>query len=113
MPVKDVSSGASVIHGRLRETNPNNIMDQIKGTVNEVIDHNTFWMNVTWRSAFNKHPYKDLERIQLSEDKTPELGPVGATYVTNALLLKPGDKLHCNIQARDVYGRVVADVWKF
>lgn len=87
-------------------------MDKIRGTVTSVIDNNTFWMNVTWRDPLNKHTYSDSEKIQLSGDKTPEPGPAGSTYVTNANLLGKGDRVHCNIQSRDVYARVVSDVWK-
>lgn len=88
-------------------------MDKIKGTVDRVIDSNTFVMNVTWQDPANKYGYEASERIQLSGDKSPEPGPVGGTYITNAYLLSPGNRVHCNIQARDNYGRVVSDVWKY
>lgn len=88
-------------------------MDKIQGTVDRVIDSNTFVMNVTRQDPANRCTYESSEKIQLSEDKTPEPGPPGGTYITNAHLLSPGNRVHCNIQARDVYRRVVADVWKY
>ena len=88
-------------------------MDKIRGTVDRVIDSNTFVMNVTWQDPANSYAYESSEHVQLSGDKSPEPGPPGGVYITNAYLLSPGNRVQCNIQARDVYRRVVADVWKY
>ncbi|MBP6783994.1 MAG: hypothetical protein KA152_09425 [Verrucomicrobiales bacterium] len=70
-------------------------------------------MSVLWQDPINTHTYNSTEKIQFSGDTKPDPSPVGGVYITNALLLSVGDRVHCNIQARDVYGRVVADVWKY
>lgn len=88
-------------------------MDKIRGTKSRGIDANTFEMDVSWQDPINTYKYNPTEKIQLSEDPSPEPGPPGGVYITNALLLNVGDRVHCNIQARDVYGRVVADVWNY
>ncbi len=88
-------------------------MDKIRGTKSRGIDANTFEMSVLWQDPINTHTYNSTEKIQFSGDTKPDPSPVGGVYITNALLLSVGDRVHCNIQARDVYGRVVADVWKY
>jgi len=85
--------------------------DTIRGPVIDIIDGDTFDMNVTHTGKNNKRDYKDKERIRIAEIDAPELRAPGGQRSKDLLERKlKGKEVRCYIQARDDYGRIVAKV---
>ncbi len=85
--------------------------DTIKGPVVNIVDGDTFEMNVTHIGKDNKNKYRDKERIRIAEIDAPEIGRPGSKRSTDLLKRKlKGKVVRCYVQARDTYGRVVAKV---
>ncbi len=87
------------------------LLDFIRGTVTNVIDGDTFEMNVKRVGKQNKFDYNDKERIRIADINTPELpsssGKRAKWALEKAIL---GKYVRCDIQARDSYGRLVSNV---
>ena len=85
--------------------------DIIAGTVTQVIDGDTFDMQVTGLGRSNTYSYNSEERIRIAGSNAPELGTlagaIAKTKLEKTLLHK---NVCCNVEARDTYGRVVATV---
>jgi len=85
--------------------------DTIRGPVTNVIDGDTFDMNVTHVGNNNRFKYNDNERIRIAGGNAPELNtPSGlqAKQTLNNRLI--GKEVRCTVQSRDTYGRIVANV---
>ena len=86
--------------------------DTITGPVTNVVDGDTFDMNVTHVGKNNKHKYGDSERIRIASIDAPELEVPGGERSKDLLEKKlKGKKVRCNVQTRDTYRRIVADVY--
>ena len=89
------------------------MVDVIWGTVSRVIDGDTFEMKVTRRQGSNAQNYNDRETIRISDKDAPELGGQKGRRakrdLENALM---NERVRCEVEARDTYGRVVAKVKK-
>lgn len=87
------------------------MQDIIYGTVNTVIDDDTFIMNVTDTAKTNQYNYKRWEHIRILNLEDSKLEPTGDLEVKiksgNAI---QGKKVSCSVQTKDTYGRIVADV---
>ncbi len=85
--------------------------DIIWGKVTKVIDGDTFTMNVTHISNLNKDKYSAVETIRIAGYDAPELSTPGGQKAKQDLFQKiNGKEVKCVIQARDIYGRVIASV---
>ena len=83
--------------------------DHIQGKVTEVIDGDTFVINVEQRGPQNEYEYKDYEKIRIAKINAPELKSRFGLLAKIILEIKIKNKtVHCTIQGRDTYGRVVA-----
>ncbi len=86
-------------------------MDVIQGLTINVIDGDTFDMNVTHVGTQNRFQYNITERIRIAEIDAPELKSLLGLRSKNILHQKLHRKVvKCFIQARDEYGRIVAKV---
>ena len=85
--------------------------DTIRGLVTRVVDGDTFEMNVAYIGKKNAEKYDDSEIVRIAGIDAPELdtdaGKKAKAELTNRL---SGKEVRCTVQARDTYGRVVADV---
>lgn len=85
--------------------------DIIQGPVTNIVDGDTFDMNVTQIGTNNQNKYNSTERIRIANFDAAEIGSVGGyrdkQRLTNAIA---GKNARCIVQTRDTYGRVVADV---
>ena len=73
--------------------------DVIWGTVTNILDGNTFEINVTHREKGNKEQYQDTERIKINKIEVPQV-PSNATDRSKDILehnLK-GKFVRCDIQ---------------
>jgi len=87
------------------------VSDTIRGLVTNVVDGDTFDMNVTHVGTQNRLQYNNAERIRIAEINKPELPSLLGQRSKNHLQTKlQGKIVRCFIQARDVYGRIVAKV---
>ncbi|MBI4712496.1 MAG: hypothetical protein HY762_04230 [Planctomycetes bacterium] len=87
------------------------MLDTIRGPVTNVIDGDTFDMKVTHTGKSNQYEYNNQERIRIAGIDAPELGTSAGKRTKVSLDLKIiGAEVRCHIQARDTYGRLVADV---
>ena len=87
------------------------MVDVIQGKVTEVIDGDTFEMNVTGIGQTNSQEYNDIERIRIAGMNAPELGTQAGQQDKQNLENQIGGKIvKCEIKARDQYGRLVSDV---
>jgi endonuclease YncB( thermonuclease family) len=85
--------------------------DTIRGPVIEIIDGDTFDMKVTHTGKDNKTSYKDQERIRIAAIDEPELRtPAGQRSKDKLEGKLKGKEVRCYVQARDDYGRLVAEV---
>jgi endonuclease YncB( thermonuclease family) len=85
--------------------------DTIRGPVTRVIDGDTFEMTVTHVGKNNKEEYNDNETVRLAGVNAPELGTQAGEAAKDKLQRQlSGKEVRCAVQARDTYGRVVADV---
>ncbi len=86
-------------------------MDTIWGRLDEVVDGDTFDMQVTREATANEYNYNDKERIRIEDIDAPELGRTGARSAAEDLALcLDGRSIRCDVQARDTYGRLICDV---
>ena len=85
--------------------------DQIQGIVINVIDGDTFVVNVTWQSASNEFRYNPQETIRIANIDASELGTtLGLTQKQRLEGLIGGKTVNLTIHSRDVYHRLVCDV---
>ena len=85
--------------------------DIIQGPVTRVIDGDTFDMTVTHVGKANARTYNDTETVRIAGFDAPELPSRAGQRSKDSLSLKlSGKTVHCTVQARDTYGRVVATV---
>lgn len=85
--------------------------DTIRGPVINVIDGDTFDMNVTHVGNNNKYKYNDKERIRMAGGDAPELNTSGGVQAKQALENRLiGKEVRCAIQSRDTFGRIIANV---
>ncbi len=85
--------------------------DVIWGDVTQVIDGDTFDVNVTHYSRANAVRYNNRERIRVAGIDAPELhtrlGPRAKHQLERTLL---GQHVRLDVQSRDVYGRLICQV---
>ena len=85
--------------------------DTIRGPVTNVIDGDTFDMNVTHLGKKNTIKYNDDERIRIAGIDAPEINTEEGKKAKKKLEKKiSGKEVRCTVQARDTYGRIVADI---
>ena len=85
--------------------------DTIRGPVTEVIDGDTFDMNITHVGNDNKEEYGDSERVRIAGIDAPEIDTEDGKKAKKALSNKiSGKEVRCKIQTRDTYGRIVAEI---
>jgi endonuclease YncB( thermonuclease family) len=85
--------------------------DLIQGPVTRIIDGDTFEMRVTPTGTNNRNQYNNTETIRIAGFNAPELPSRAGQRSKDALAQKlSGKTVHCTVQARDTYGRVVATV---
>jgi len=85
--------------------------DTIRGQVTEVLDGDTFDMEVTHVGRDNEVHYHSEERIRIADTDAPALGAAAGRVAKRRLEERlRGQEVRCYVQARDNYGRVVADV---
>ena len=86
-------------------------MDRIWGEVTQVIDGDTFDMQVTHIDGENEYPYNDVERIRIKGIDAPELDEAGGQRSKRALTRCLADEhIQVDIHTRDRYRRLVGDV---
>lgn len=85
--------------------------DIIRGPVTNVIDGDTFEMEVTHVGKNNKEKYNDNETVRIAGIDAPEINTDEGKKAKKELEKKiSGQEVRCTVQARDTYGRVVADI---
>jgi len=85
--------------------------DTIRGPVTNVVDGDTFDMKVTHLGKKNTDEYNTEERVRIAGGDAPELNTDEGENAKKALEKKLSEKeVRCTVQARDTYGRIVADV---
>ena len=85
--------------------------DTIRGPVTRVVDGDTFEMDVTHVGKKNTKEYNESETVRIAGIDAPELGTEAGKKAKAELDKKlSGKEVRCKVQARDTYGRVVADV---
>ena len=83
-------------------------MDWVEGRVTKVVDGDTFDMRVEWVGKANKETYSNNETIRIAGIDAPERGTIAGTMATQGLRAAiEGQYVHCDVQARDAYGRLV------
>jgi len=87
------------------------MLDLVKGTVTNVVDGDTFDINVERIGNHNKYQYNNNERVRIENIDTPELpssaGVRAKIDLERAVL---GKYVKCDIKARDKFGRLVSHV---
>ena len=85
--------------------------DVIQGPVIDVIDGDTFEIEVAKVGKDNEYEYNEVERIRIADIDAPELN-TGAGKRSKAALQRKlkGKEVRCDVQARDKYGRIIAKV---
>lgn len=85
--------------------------DIIEGKVTEVVDGDTFRIDMTFEDEDNDYEYNTKEKIRIGGIDAPELEEPGGERskedLENAI---DGENVRCTVYARDKYGRLVADV---
>jgi micrococcal nuclease len=85
--------------------------DTIRGPVTRVVDGDTFEMDVTHIGKENTEKYNNSETVRIAGIDAPELGTEAGKKAKAQLDKKlSGKEVRCTVQARDTYGRVVADI---
>lgn len=85
--------------------------DIIRGPVTNVVDGDTFDMKVTHVGKKNTDEYNTEERVRIADGDAPELDTEEGKKAKKTLEKKLyGKEVRCTVQARDTYGRIVADV---
>ena len=86
------------------------MVDTIRGPVVEIIDGDTFKLRVTHVGRNNKNEYDNLEIVRIADLDAPEMNTPEGIRAKEALKRKlEGKQVRCHVQARDKYGRVIAD----
>jgi len=86
--------------------------DTIWGEVIDVIDGDTFDLNVTHVDDDNEYEYNDIERIRIADIDAPELnGESGDRALEELEDVILDESIRCDIHARDRYGRLICDVY--
>lgn len=86
--------------------------DRVRGQVADVIDGDTFDMEITKVGTNNVENYGKNERIRIAGIDAPELNREKGKRAKEALEREIARReIECIIQARDEYGRLVADVY--
>ena len=86
-------------------------MDRIKGKVTNVVDGDTFDVNVTWVSPANTYKYNVSERIRINQIDAPEVYEPGYVTATDKLRRRIGGKMvSLAVHSRDAYRRLICDV---
>lgn len=87
-------------------------MDRIWGRAVAVIDGDTFELAVSFRDRRNRYWYRRHERVRIKGRDAPERGTRAAARATRALAMRlDRTRLRVDVLARDVYGRLIAQVW--
>lgn len=85
--------------------------DTIRGPVRNIVDGDTFDIDVTHVGKSNRETYGNEERIRIADIDAPELGSAAGSRSKGSLERKlKGKEVRCYVQTRDTYGRVVARV---
>lgn len=85
--------------------------DIIWGKVTEVIDGDTFDVNVTHYQKGNSYTYNNYERIRIASKNAPEMGSLGGAVAKIQLETKiSGRSVKLAIHSRDTYQRLVCNV---
>ena len=85
--------------------------DTIRGRVTDVVDGDTFDMEVTHADKKNTDEYNPEERVRIAGVDSPELDTEEGKKAKKSLEKKlSGKEVRCTVQTRDTYGRIVADV---
>jgi len=85
--------------------------DLLWGDVTNVVDGDTFDVNVTHYGKNNQYSYNDKERIRIASLDAPELSAFGGFAAKERLERRiAGKHVRLSVQSRDVYGRPVCDV---
>ena len=85
--------------------------DTIRGPVTNVVDGDTFDMKVTHVGKKNIEKYNDNERVRIAGVDAPEIDTEEGKKAKKKLKEKiSGKEVRCTVQARDTYGRIVADI---
>jgi len=85
--------------------------DKISGVVTNVIDGDTFDINVNWQSPYNKIRYNQSERIRINNTNAPELNEPGGPRDKDKLKRRiEGKQVNLTIYSRDTYSRLICDV---
>ena len=85
--------------------------DSVRGPVVDVIDGDTFDINVTHKGKNNKYTYNDTERIRIVGIDAPELNTVAGIHAKANLKAKIlGKEIRCKVHSRDTFQRLVGDV---
>lgn len=87
------------------------MVDCIQGPVVNVVDGDTFDMQVTYYGKYNQNPYNLRERVRIKGINAPELNTLAGLDAKRSLqqaLL--GKQVKCDVYSRDLYNRVVANV---
>ena len=85
--------------------------DNFHGFVTKIIDGDTFEILITHVGKSNKYTYSKVEKVRIAFIDAYELySKVG--YQTKALLARKllSKSIICYVHARDIYGRIVADI---
>lgn len=86
-------------------------MDVIWGQPTEVIDGDTFDIEVTHYLSSNDYEYGGEERVRVQGIDAPELpGPGGRLAKRDLKRCIMGNEVKLHIHSRDKYGRLIADV---
>ncbi len=83
-------------------------MDTIEGLVINVLDGDTFDLDVDRVGRSNGYEYNDVERVRLAGVNAPELAePGGRAAHTRLRTAIQGRRVRVDVRARDRYGRIV------
>ena len=86
--------------------------DTIWGVVIDVLDGDTFDLDVSHISETNEYEYNDVERIRLSGVNAPELDEPGGQGAKRRLKSQiAGRFVRVDIKARDRYKRLIGEVF--
>ncbi|MFM2227777.1 MAG: hypothetical protein RL664_1120 [Bacteroidota bacterium] len=78
------------------------MLDTAIGPITNVFDSTTFQMNVTHIGRHNKFRYNTFETVSVATNKTG--------HSLNQLI-KIGLRVSCHVRHRDIYNRLVGDIY--
>ncbi len=86
-------------------------MDQAWGFVLEVLDGDTFTLDISSVRKDNAYTYNDVERVRLRSGSAPELNDPGGHAAREKLRQEIGGRrVRIDIYGRDIYRRLLAEV---